>query len=1132
MEKLSKNRGAISVFLLILFVVTYVAMGMLVDAARYRMSRTYAEAALDMATESILANYDNALFEIYGLFGADIRTEGKTVEEALKEIYTNYLNSLFGTLSIEDDSDTTELANLLADSLFEDNGKHYLTTSQMYRFEIDRLDAGTSITLASTENVESQIIEYMKFRAPVEIVGELAGEGGFLQKLQNLLGFKDRIAAAVEAAKISEEFEQSGAIDEAKKLLEEINAFANRLYDFSSKRGMPYAQLSDKRPDMREKDAYLVGHAYQDFDRGLDYAQETYENSCTDINKEFYENIRTLLKEAQDACTEEIILDRTYKKKGSMLEETNRFKEIDLDKVEGGQVDGQLEELADNVHKKLGTAANETDKTVYAEFDEKYEILYIERDGRLKEAETLRNEEFRTQVNVLVNCFKNWENSAKLLYEEAVRLEKAIIELEEKYKGHIQELESGLARHKDDENYKTVYLPKLELAKANAGEIVKNLDLITGCQECLKEWSEGTYEGDGTALDSLGAVAGFVVQARQDPKKGNLGNYTSLSKRLPDMKNGTLPDGLSSTIYDESAMALSSTVNGYLAEVYDAAFYFQANDYREDIDVKDEIKDNIKNSQEEGKKAAENINNAEEKNGKKKKDVDAELIKKNPEWLTAIENQKKGESKEEDVSEFRFNGSVAAVMQIGLNLFDKIGNFLEGLRDNLYVDAYAMTHFPNYAEHYAKEGSESSELVKKYGDYCASRAEVEYIIAGKSGTYGAGFGYQNVNTVQGKLFCIRMLFNSLAIFTDSAKIQQAMVFASAFGPFALGVMIALLGLWAAAESALDVVKLLEGGSVPVFKQGGDWEFSVGGLYKKGVGILVGAAAGKAEEIAGEYLNTAIDGMAGSLNRMIYEAYTNADGGISLQDMVWEGLGMIDTEAANAQESVLEYGNTLCENIKGLTDDEGQSLVGDVLQAGVSKAFQEYEKGIREIGGTIGKYTEELKDEVSKIEDNILNMRAVSRLANEVKVKARQTLGTLSENLGDKAAEAISQNLSKVIPVGKVQNTGTTDQSMMFSYTDYLWFFLVIMNQETKVQRIQEMVQVNIRYYYATQKEVGNPVEYFALKDIPVAVWADMDYSIGLFFLSNGIVPEQFRIKDKDGNALHRLKNKVISAQSY
>ena len=40
-EKLSKNRGVISVFLLVIFVVTYVAMGMLVDAARYRMSRTY-----------------------------------------------------------------------------------------------------------------------------------------------------------------------------------------------------------------------------------------------------------------------------------------------------------------------------------------------------------------------------------------------------------------------------------------------------------------------------------------------------------------------------------------------------------------------------------------------------------------------------------------------------------------------------------------------------------------------------------------------------------------------------------------------------------------------------------------------------------------------------------------------------------------------------------------------------------------------------------------------------------------------------------------------------------------------------------------------------------------------------------
>ena len=55
MEKLSKNRGVISVFLLVIFVVTYVAMGMLVDAARYRI-RYWLSSSSNRLSESSLTN--------------------------------------------------------------------------------------------------------------------------------------------------------------------------------------------------------------------------------------------------------------------------------------------------------------------------------------------------------------------------------------------------------------------------------------------------------------------------------------------------------------------------------------------------------------------------------------------------------------------------------------------------------------------------------------------------------------------------------------------------------------------------------------------------------------------------------------------------------------------------------------------------------------------------------------------------------------------------------------------------------------------------------------------------------------------------------------------------------------------
>lgn len=77
MQKLSRRRGVVSVFLLIIFMVTYVFMGLLVDAARYRMAGAYAEAALDQAGDSVLSNYNRLVFDLYGLFAVETKAEDR-----------------------------------------------------------------------------------------------------------------------------------------------------------------------------------------------------------------------------------------------------------------------------------------------------------------------------------------------------------------------------------------------------------------------------------------------------------------------------------------------------------------------------------------------------------------------------------------------------------------------------------------------------------------------------------------------------------------------------------------------------------------------------------------------------------------------------------------------------------------------------------------------------------------------------------------------------------------------------------------------------------------------------------------------------------------------------------------------
>ena len=87
MQKLSRRRGVVSVFLLIIFMVTYVFMGLLVDAARYRMAGAYAEAALDQAGDSVLSNYNRLVFDLYGLFAVETKAEDQeAMETKIKEL--------------------------------------------------------------------------------------------------------------------------------------------------------------------------------------------------------------------------------------------------------------------------------------------------------------------------------------------------------------------------------------------------------------------------------------------------------------------------------------------------------------------------------------------------------------------------------------------------------------------------------------------------------------------------------------------------------------------------------------------------------------------------------------------------------------------------------------------------------------------------------------------------------------------------------------------------------------------------------------------------------------------------------------------------------------------------------------
>ena len=85
-----------------------------------------------------------------------------------------------------------------------------------------------------------------------------------------------------------------------------------------------------------------------------------------------------------------------------------------------------------------------------------------------------------------------------------------------------------------------------------------------------------------------------------------------------------------------------------------------------------------------------------------------------------------------------------------------------------------------------------------------------------------------------------------------------------------------------------------------------------------------------------------------------------------------------------------------------------------------------------------------------------------------------------------------------------------------NYMDYMRIFLLFMNNETKVQRIQSLIQANLRY---------GGQEKFSMEGSYVSVSAQLNGSIGYMMMGSAFLPAALK---QDG----RLQFNVYSNLSY
>lgn len=133
---MNKNKGAISIFLIIILMASFLLGGFFIDASRILVAQRKVRMAANTAARSTLAHYDTDLVGEYGLYGIN--------KDDVDGLFKKYFE-LNMTKGMSDDI-------------------------KLYKYKI--VDSGAEGTklLSDGENLKNQIAEYEKYRAPVNFM--------------------------------------------------------------------------------------------------------------------------------------------------------------------------------------------------------------------------------------------------------------------------------------------------------------------------------------------------------------------------------------------------------------------------------------------------------------------------------------------------------------------------------------------------------------------------------------------------------------------------------------------------------------------------------------------------------------------------------------------------------------------------------------------------------------------------------------------------------------------------------------------------------------------------------------------------------------------------------------------------
>ena len=627
-------KGSVSLFFILITAIVFAFNAVLIDYARILAVEQQTEYALQSATRSALAGYSNELRK-YGLF------------------------------AIESDEAETIFNKVITENLEIDTDERFFNyvqpTVESYSIEASR-------PLVEIDILEHQILEEMKYKAPVEIVINLIDNFSFLA---------DAMKSASEFIDIAEAVQEP--FENREELLDKSDTILNGS-DEEAEIGIN-ARLENFNHTMKSTDysTYPAVNYFSDivyhFQKYLDTTErieqlETENEELTKANEE----LATAIEELKEEKTQ-------LEKEIEALEETIAELEEDVSEEERTELEEQLEELEEELE----------------ETEEEISNKELQKLGNESTIET-NQEKIEEEKSNMASFKENAEDKATEVYNLA--------------EGIIRDLEeiSNSIEIAKEENQKII--EAIEKAEAQANENYGDAMAVEGDSPDTSNIDEAVQK----MKEEMEKVKDYPYEPEyfdqiKEPIDAALASFDGVLDDIRPIKNNI--DSMSKSLMDSRFSQIK--VSGENASQSTTEGTDQLVDERKDFDQDEDTEAENREAAEESNSEIFDLLNSIE--SLISEDVYDELS----EILASYDAYAEGATGAEIDFSGDSSGSAKDAMGLLDTLFRDLGDALLNARDKLYVNEYILMYF---------ESAKPKAPFANPDNFKFENRQVEYIIYG------------------------------------------------------------------------------------------------------------------------------------------------------------------------------------------------------------------------------------------------------------------------------------------------------------------------------------------------------------------------------------------------------------------